>query len=183
MRIKLCLAALAVTAAAVATPAAAQQVTTTTTATATATVNNATAEGTVLLPLTLTESKTLDFGTVIASSTAGTVTIDADSGGRSVTGGVIGVPNYPGRRGLFQGAGTKSQDVILTMTPPSVLTSGTNSIAVNSMTFDNNGGTNTTRTIDGSGAFAVGVGGEFAIAADQPNGYYSASYTVTADYQ
>jgi len=56
-------------------------------------------------------------------------------------------------------------------------------LTVNSMTLDNAGGLLTTRTIDPTGAFAIGVGGDFAIAANQPNGLYSATYTVTAEYQ
>ncbi|HEY8591322.1 MAG TPA: DUF4402 domain-containing protein [Sphingomicrobium sp.] len=181
MRFKLCLAALAATVA-VATPAAAQQ------ASATA---NATAKGVVLLPLTLTKSSDLDFGTVVASSTAGTVAINADSGTRSVTGGVTGVPSFPGGRALFQGAGSASQQVVLTLNAASILTSGGNTITVSSMTFDTGaasstnlaGNLTTTRTINGTGAFAVGVGGTFAIAANQPNGVYSGTFSVTADYQ
>jgi hypothetical protein len=174
MRFYLGLAAAAATLVA-ATPALA--------ATATATAS-ATAKGTVLLPLTLTESQSLDFGTVIASPTvAGNVVINANNGSRTVGGGVVGVPAYPGQRGIFQGAGSANQIVVLKMTPPAVLTSGTNSLTVNSMTFDTGGGVNTTRTIDATGAFAIGVGGDFAIGANQPNGVYSASYTVTADYQ
>lgn len=175
MRLKISLAAFAATLVA-ATPALAQQ-----TATATA---PATARGTVLLPLTLTQSQPLDFGTVIASPTvAGNVVIDANSGARTVGGGVVGVPNYPGARGLFQGAGSANQVVVLTLSPPAVLTSGANSLTVNGMTFDTAGGLSTTRTIDTTGAFSIGVGGDFAIGANQPNGVYTASYTVTADYQ
>jgi hypothetical protein len=42
-----------------------------------------------------------------------------------------------------------------------------------------------TRTIPAGsgGAFAVGVGGTFAIAASQPNGLYTGNYSVTAEYQ
>lgn len=174
MRLNLGFAALAATFA-VATPAVA--------ATATATAS-AVAKGTVLLPLTLTQTQPLDFGTVIASPTvAGNVVISADNGSRTVGGGVVGVPAFPGQRGLFQGAGSANQVVLLTMTAPAVLTSGSNSLAVNSMTFDTAGGLSTTRTIDATGAFSIGVGGDFAIGANQPNGVYSANYTVTADYQ
>jgi len=111
MRYTLLVAALA---ASVATPALAQSVV--------ATVNDATAKGVVLLPLTLSETKQLDFGTVIADpSNPGNVVIDADSGARSVGGAVLAVPSYPGGRGLFQGAGTAGNDVVLTLVPPAVL--------------------------------------------------------------
>jgi hypothetical protein len=177
MRYTLLVAALAATTVA-ASPAFAQQ----------ATVNNAVAKGTVLLPLTLSQTQPLDFGTVIASTTAaGNVVIDPATGARSFpAGNVVGVPSYPGQNGLFQGAGTAGRTVLLSMTPPAVLTSGTNSLTVTSMTFDGCASTctSTTRVLDPvSGAFSVGVGGDFAIAQNQANGVYSATYSVTADYQ
>ncbi len=146
-----------------------------------------------MLPLTLSKTSDLDFGTVIASTTvAGTVVINADDGSRSVTGGVVGVPGYPGSRALFQGAGTAGQAVLLTLQAPAVLTSGPNSVTVNDMFFDTGGASavngvtgylETARTINGTGAFEVGVGGDFAIAANQPNGLYTAPFIVTAEYQ
>jgi hypothetical protein len=185
MRYSLYLAAAAATLAA-ATPAAAQQATVTAT-------GNPIAKGVVLLPLTLSKTSDLDFGTVIASTTVpGSVTISADDGSRAVTGGVVGVPGYPGGRALFQGAGTANQTVLLTLQAPAVLTSGPNTVTVNSMFFDSAGASatdpvtgylSTSRTINATGAFDVGVGGDFAIAANQPNGLYSAPFTVTAEYQ
>jgi hypothetical protein len=71
-----------------------------------------------------------------------------------------------------------------------VLANGSNTITVNSMTFDSAaastvvaGNQTTTRTINGSGSFTIGVGGNFAIAANQANGVYSAPFIVTAQYQ
>lgn len=142
------------------------------------------ARGLILQPLTLTKVDDLDFGTVIASTVAGTVTIDADTGSRSVTGGVTEVPSYPGNRALFAGAGTASQDVILTLNEPAVLVSTSNPadmITVNAMVLDN--GDSTTRTIDATSAFVVGVGGTFGIGASQPNGLYAAQFDLTAEYQ
>jgi len=130
---------------------------------------------------------------VIASKTAaGTVVINADDGTRSVTGGVVEVPNYAGGRALFQGAGTADQNVVLTLSAPAVLTSGTHNIAVNSMYFDTAGASandavsgllTTTRKIDDTGAFEIGVGGDFAITANQANGLYTGAFSVTAEYQ
>ncbi len=174
MRFNICLAALAATTA-FASPALAQ------TATASATAE---AHGLVLQPLTLTKVDDLDFGTVIASTVAGSVSIDADTGGRSVSGGVTPVPTNVGNRALFAGAGSVGQDVLLSLAPPTVLVSTTNAadtIAVSSMLLDN--GNLTTRTIDSTSTFQVGVGGTFAIAANQPNGYYKADFVLTADYQ
>lgn len=137
----------------------------------------------VLQPLTLTKVRNLDFGTVIGSSAPGTVTINADTGSRSVGGGVIGAPNYPGNRGVFQGAGQSGQPVLLALSAPTLLISTTNAaniLKVTGLRLDSGGAT---RTIDATQAFTVGVGGYFVIAANQPNGLYSASFDLTADYQ
>jgi hypothetical protein len=172
MRFTLYLAAAAATLA-VATPAVAQQASA-----------NALAKGVVVQPLTLAKVQDLDFGTVVGSAVAGNVTIDADTGGRTVGGGVTGVPSYPGDRGLFQGAGTAGQTVQLSLSAPAVLVSQSNPldlITVNSMVLDS--GNSTTRVIGASGVFNVGVGGDFAIAASQPAALYQATFTLTADYQ
>lgn len=176
MRLTLCLAALAATTA-FATPAFAQVVSDTATAEA---------RGLVLQPLTLTKVDDLDFGTVLASTVAGTVTIDEDTGGRSGSGGVTLVASNPGQRALFEGAGTSGQDVDLTLTGPvgGVLVSTSNPtdvIVVSSLLLDNGGATS--RTIGLLGTFQVGVGGTFDIAANQPNGLYKADFDLTADYQ
>ena len=168
MRTKILLAALAATAA-FASPAYAQTVSAT-----------AEARGTVLQPLTLTRIQHLDFGTVLSSAVAGTVSINADSGARAVTGGVSAVATGPGSRGLFDGAGSVGQTVQLALTSPALLVSGANVITVSSMGVDSAG---LTRTVNAAGTFQVGVGGTFAIAANQPNGLYTANFTLTAQYQ
>lgn len=186
MRFNFCLAALAA-AAVCASPAAAQTVTPTPAPAPVATdTATAQARGLVLQPLTLSMVDDLDFGTILASATAGDVTIDADTGGRAVSGGVTAVASNPGQRALFAGAGTEGQQVTLTLTPPpqNLLVSTTNTsdtILVSSMLLDNSNAT--TRTIGTGGTFEVGVGGTFDIAANQPNGFYAADFDVTADYQ
>ncbi len=93
------------------------------------------------------------------------------------------MPSFPGDRGLFTGAGTAGQTVVLSLSAPAVLVSQSNPldlITVNSMGLDSGG---LTRVIGASGIFQVGVGGDFAIAANQPAALYQASFTLTADYQ
>lgn len=183
MRLMVSLAAIAATFA-VASPALAAPLATVTT--------TAKAKGVVLQPLTLTKLSDLDFGWVISTAASGTVSIDADTGGRGVTGGVAAVSGQNGGRGRFAGAGTVGNTVLLTLNPATILTSTTNSsdtINVNYMTLDNCASAPTTpcltdtRLINASGTFSVGVGGEFAIAANQPNGSYEADFDVTAVYQ
>lgn len=169
MRYFVSLAAVAATLA-VATPAVAQQASAV-----------AEARGVVLSPLTLTRVSDLDFGTVAASSAAGTVSVDANTGIRSVTGGVTAVPSLFSRA-RFDGQAQGATTVQLTLVPPTgnLLYSGSNSVTVSNMGFDALGAT---RTVPAGGTFVAYVGADFAIAANQPNGSYSALFQVTADYQ
>lgn len=174
MRLKLTLAALAASIA-VASPAYAQTVDTA----------PAQARGVVLLPLTISEADPLNFGTVLASAVAGTVSIDADTGARSFSGGVSGIALDLGNRGLFDGLGTENQLVEITLNPVANLTGPGPDIAVLGMELDGCACLIETRTIPVGlgGAFQVGVGATFAIAANQTNGLYTGNYSVTAEYQ
>jgi hypothetical protein len=169
MRFTLLVAALAATTVA-ASPALAQQASAT-----------AEARGVVLSPLTLTKVTDLDFGTVAASNALGTVSVNADTGIRSVTGGVTAVPSTFSRA-RFDGLAQAATTVQLTLVPPTgnLLYSGSNSVAVSNMVFDSAGAT---RVVPAGGSFTAYVGADFAIAANQPNGTYSALFQVTADYQ
>ncbi|HET7575446.1 MAG TPA: DUF4402 domain-containing protein [Sphingomicrobium sp.] len=137
----------------------------------------------ILVPLKLTKVDDLDFGTMIASNISGTVALNAATGARTFAGGVIGVPSAAGHRAVFAGAGTGGQQVIVTIIPPVQLTSGGgDTIDVLALTLDNGG--NPIRTIDPiTRAFFVGVGGILLINANQPDGDYSATFQVTANYQ
>src|SRR4030095_5193444 len=135
MKLKICLAALAASVA-LATPAFGQAVTTAS--------DTAEARGLVLQPLSLARVQDLDFGTVLASATADTVTVDPDTGFRTVggSGGVALVATNPGDRGLFTGAGNPGVVVQISVTPPvgNVVVNGSNSIPV-VLTLDQSGST------------------------------------------
>lgn len=135
----------------------------------------------LLIPLTLTKVQDLHFGSVVPSSSPGTVTIDAATGARSSSPEVTLVPSDVGQRGYFAGAGSVGQQVIMALTPATVLTNGVtgDTLNVQSMSLD---GPNT-RTIAADQTFYVGVGGVIEVGADQPDGIYSSTYDLTADYQ
>ena len=68
----------------------------------------------------------------------------------------------------------------MALTPPLVLSSpGGDTIDVMAMSLDGP----TTRTIVANQSFFVGVGGIIFVAANQPEGLYTATYDLTADYQ
>lgn len=177
MRFKFTLAALAATVA-FASPAFAQVSAT------------AEARGTVLQPLTITQMQDLDFGTVLSSAVAGSVSINADDGSRTVGGGVTAIALDLGQRAEFAGLGTLGQQVEITLTPPAgnILNRVGGGATILAPDWDLDGGaandTFQTRTVtDVDGAFLVGVGATFDIAANQMNGLYTANFDVTAEYQ
>lgn len=136
----------------------------------------------ILVPLTLTKVQDLHFGSIVPSTTtAGWVAINAVTGARTSSAALTLLAGDVGQRGYFAGAGSPSQQVIMDLTPPAVLTNGNgDTITVLAMNLDGP----TTRTIDPvSRTFYVGVGGTLFIDANQPEGLYSATYNLTADYQ
>lgn len=141
----------------------------------------ATGKALILVPLTLTKIDDLDFGTIIPSALSGFVSINATTGARTFGGGVTGVTSAAGHRAYFGGAGTPSQQVIVTIDPPTELTSSAgDTITVLALTLDGPA----RKTIDPTTrAFFFGVGGILQIGADQPEGVYSATFDVSANYQ
>ena len=144
---------------------------------------NSSGKALILIPLTITKIDDLDFGTMIAPPSSGTVTLDAATSARSFTGGVVGVASAPGHHAYFGGAGTPNQQVIVTIVPPSQLKdSNGDTIQVLALTLDKGG--NPIRSIDPTTrTFFVGVGGLLNLSANQPEGDYSAAFQLLANYQ
>ena len=138
---------------------------------------NANGKALILIPLTLTKVADLEFGTVIESSTSGTVTIPADGTARSFTGGVTPVASAPGSRARFAGAGTPGQLVNIFLAPPANLKDSNGDLLPISMSLESS-----SVTIDSTHAFFVGVGGTVSVAANQPDGDYTGTFTVLAQY-
>ena len=158
----------AVLAVAAAAPAAATPVSAT---------KDATGKALILVPLTITKISDLDFGTVVTSATSGTVSIAADGSGQSVTGGVTPVASAPGSRAQFAGAGTPNEQVSLFLSPPATIKDANGDSMSISMSLETN-----SVIIDATRAFFVGVGGTVSVPANQPDGLYSGTFTVLAQY-
>jgi hypothetical protein len=176
MRFTVTLAAAAASLA-VATPAFAQAVT-----------DNAQAEahGRVLSTHSLINSAPLDFGTVAASATAGTVSVSAANlSTRSAGGGVTLIPSIYGAA-RFDGLAAPGETVVLTLSPAgagalSLVDAASGASISGTLNLDQSGAT--TRTADANGNFVVYVGGDFSIGVNQANGYYTGNFDLTADYQ
>lgn len=135
----------------------------------------------LLIPLTLTKVQDIHFGTIIPSTTtAGFVTINATTGARTASAGIGLVTSDVGQRGQFAGAGSAGQKVFLNLTPPVELANAAgDKIPVIGMNLDGPA----LRTIAANQSFFAGVGGTIFIAANQPEGLYSATYDLDAEYQ
>jgi hypothetical protein len=155
-------------AAGVAAPAAAAPVNAT---------KDASGKALILIPLTLTKVADLDFGTIISSSTSGTVSIAADGSGPTVVGGVTQVASATGSPGQFAGAGSANEQVNLFLASPTTIKDGAGHSMPISMNLDS-----TSVVIDSTRAFFVGVGGTITVAANQADGLYTGTFTVLAQY-
>jgi hypothetical protein len=135
-------------------------------------------EAIIITPFAFIQVDDMDFGTIVAGTSAGTVTLDAVSGVRSFAGGVVALAGS-GARARFVGAGSENQTVNLTLSaPPTLDDGGGNIMAMTSLDLD---GPNT-RTIGPDLAFDVYVGGTLAVGANQVPGNYSGSFSLTVEY-
>lgn len=135
----------------------------------------------ILVPLKLTKIEDLDFGTIMASPTAGTVVIPADGSPRYATGGVVPIPSDDGLNGQFATAATPGQEVLFVLTAPSTLDDGLgNTINVLAMTMD---GPAFRYADPVMGTIFVNVGGILYIDADQPDGEYTGTFNLYAEYR
>jgi hypothetical protein len=142
---------------------------------------NATGKALILVPLTLTKIDDLSFGSIVPSAASGVVVIDSATGARTVFGGVAGIAGDPGNRAYFAGGGSPSQPVIVTLTQPTELTSiAGDTLPVLALTLQGS----PIKIIDPvTRTFFFGIGGIIIVNANQPDGIYDATFTVTANYQ
>lgn len=134
---------------------------------------------TLLSPLSVVNTAPLDFGQLAAGATAGTVTINANTGARTVTGGTVAAGGSP-QRATFVAAGVINRILIVTVGGGSTtLTNGTGgTMTMNNLTLDGP----TVRTFNSSGVATVNVGGRLNVGANQQPGNYTGTFSVTMVY-
>lgn len=131
--------------------------------------------------LSLVAVAALDFGS-LSSGAAGSSTIDPDTEGRTVSGGVASLGGGFGPA-QFVGAGTPNKTVLI-REPRAAITltrvGGTETMTVSNFTVS--GGNGTSRKIPASGVLVFNVGGRLNVGANQAGGSYVGSFAVTVDY-
>jgi spore coat protein U-like protein len=142
----------------------------------------------VVTPLSFIQVEDLDFGRVIASTTAGTVTISTTNV-RTQTGSVVPIgTDY--QRGKFAGMGSQNQRVTISLGPavipllgPGVPMTVTNLTIEPDSTLNQLGASPNYRIVAADGIFWFYVGGRLNVGANQAAGYYSGTFTATLVYQ
>lgn len=145
------------------------------------------AEAIVLRPLSFFKISDLDFGDIVPSTTAGTVTIDPD-GSRSRTGGVT-LAGGGGEPARFAGLGSFNRQVNISLGSNSIFITGP---GVRMRVRDFEIGSTPTAILSTSptrfritsplGNYNFPVGGTLEVGANQAPGDYSGSFTITLNY-
>ncbi len=142
----------------------------------------ATATGTIVTPIAITNAGDMNFGNVAVSATPGTVILSTAST-RSITGGVT-LPAVTGTVAAahFNVTGTPSYTYAITL--PSTATTVTNP-ALDFMTVDTWQSTPTpTGVLNAGGTQTIDVGATLHVDANQPSGIYTSAtpFTITVNY-
>lgn len=135
-------------------------------------------EAAIVSPLSLINTEDLDFASIIPGVAAGTVTINANTGARTVTGGAIAAGGTP-NRAEFVGVGRPGILSFVSITPNTTLTNGTGGNMTATLTVE--GGTGL-RLFPGSGVQTFRVGGTLNVGANQALGNYAGTFTLTVTY-
>jgi hypothetical protein len=132
----------------------------------------------ILQPLSVVKTADLDFGTLVAGPTAGTITVNPVSGARSSTGGTVTVGS-PSTAASFQATGLVNQLYIVALGAPPLLTNGSGgTMPVTALALDGP----TIRLFPAGNVATLRVGGTLSVAANQPSGDYIGSFTITVIY-
>jgi Mat/Ecp fimbriae major subunit len=134
---------------------------------------SATAKAKILRQVTVTNTSDLQFGTIVSSTAASTVVVST-TGARTCGTGLV--CSSTASAAGFDVTGTSGQVVAVSVPASVTLSSGTNS-----MTASLNSSNSSLTLAANAGSFSVG--GTLSVGANQADGDYSGTFSVTADYQ
>lgn len=144
----------------------------------------ATGSGTIFLPLVLSKTADLEFGTIIRPVTgAGSVTIDPASGARALTGqgGLLSSGSAPARAAFnVGGEGGQTFSITVPASMTMIRSGGAETIVVALTPSATSGALS--GPSGGTGAASFGVGGELPIADTTVVGAYAGNFSVTVAY-
>ncbi|MGP1283394.1 MAG: DUF4402 domain-containing protein [Parasphingopyxis sp.] len=140
---------------------------------------SADSEAVIVTPLSLVNTSDLEFGTLLAGPTAGTVVINPNNDARSVTGGVTAAGSG-GQAAQFWTYGGPRQFIYVTRGPLPVLdrVGGGGSMAVSQLTLNGS----VFRYLSNAGLLDLRVGGRLQVGANQAPGIYEGDFQITVTY-
>ncbi|MDB5930065.1 MAG: hypothetical protein JWR60_1772 [Polaromonas sp.] len=147
-----------------------------------------TANATVIVPITIAATETLEFGTIVAA--AGTVTVAAADGARTNSVPALSAGTQEGtvRAGTFTVGGQEDYTYSITLPVNGDVTLGdgaTGTIAIDDFTVAGTGVTGAVGARVGvltDGEVVLSVGAKLTVAALQAAGAYTGTYDVTVAY-
>ncbi len=144
----------------------------------------------ILTTGSIVKKSDLDFGGIIATTAAGTVTV-TPAGARTKTGGAI-LAGSSFSEAIFAGKGSRRNQQIIVTLPTSIQitrVSGTQTMTVNNFTM----GTSPTlaavaagrrfRIVPADATFEFPVGATLSVGASQVSGSYTGQFTIDVAYQ
>lgn len=142
---------------------------------------SATANATILAPVTLTNNLSLEFGTIVPDAVGGTVTID-HAGAQTCSGALV--CSGTTRAAQFTATATIGQtiDIDVPVTTATLNRSGGGaSMLVSNLNLVGNVSATSVAMVGASYVFTVA--GQLAVSGSQMAGVYQGSFNVNADYQ
>ena len=135
----------------------------------------------VIRSIAMTKTSDLVFGAVTRPATgSGSITIDPATGGRTVAGGLVGMPAPLPTRASFNVTGEGGQAFTVTL-PATFVMSGPAAITVTT-TSTVTGAPVLSAALGSAGSYAFGVGGSAPVTSTTPTGDYTGNFTVTVAY-
>jgi hypothetical protein len=148
-----------------------------------------TASAKILTQITEARITELNFGKVVPSATAGTITVDS-SGNVTNEGGARYIPGTNATNATLSFSGEASQNIIIAA--PSTVDITHSSISTEKMTvtlsygdgFNTAGNTATAhKSIKADGKYELNYGGTLAVGAGQASGTYAGTYDIYVTYE
>ena len=145
----------------------------------------------LIVPMTLTETSPLHFGTITLTDASGGSVILSTANARTFTGGVSTTAVSPtSTNAAYDVTGTYNETYALTLPATITVTETvgtTATMTISDLTVLFNGGSEetavgATSTLSASGTDNFSVGGTLTVAADQIGGVYAGTFPVTVDY-
>lgn len=134
---------------------------------------------TLVAPLSLVKTEDLDFGSLIASGTAGTATVNASTDARTTAGGVTSAGGTP-MAAHFTAAGRVGALALIALPAAIVVTRGGGIETMTITSLSSNGAT--IRVLPLTGTIDVAVGGTLNVAPNQAAGAYTGTFMVNVLY-